>query len=246
LNQAVVIDDGDSGFSASGWTQNSLTGSYNGDQTFRQGGGTGTATWTFTVQPGQFQVSAFWPHATNRSKQAPYKISGGTGGDVVVTVNQENAPAGGPTESGKVFQNLGSAITISGTTITVTLSSIPSGSYDAGDTTGANSYVIADAVRIECTGAPAGGGGGGGNLAARIINGDKLFTGTADLDHARPSSHHKGGVNFAFCDGRVRFVKETIAYNVYRQLMTPFGDGSDAKDENGVLDPVLDATAIGE
>ncbi len=78
------------------------------------------------------------------------------------------------------------------------------------------------------------------------INADKLFDGDPDLDHARPSSHHKGGVNIAFCDARVRFVKETIAYNVYRQIMTPYGNGSDAVDGSGNPDPVLDVTLLGE
>jgi prepilin-type processing-associated H-X9-DG protein len=37
---------------------------------------------------------------------------------------------------------------------------------------------------------------------------------------ARPSSNHGGGVNVAFCDGNVRFLKENIYYPVYVQLMT--------------------------
>jgi len=38
-------------------------------------------------------------------------------------------------------------------------------------------------------------------------------------DYARPSSHHPQGVNMALCDGHVKFVKDTIAYQVYQQLM---------------------------
>ena len=38
---------------------------------------------------------------------------------------------------------------------------------------------------------------------------------------ARPSSEHKGGVNMAFCDRSVKFVKQSIDYHVYVALMTP-------------------------
>jgi prepilin-type processing-associated H-X9-DG protein len=43
------------------------------------------------------------------------------------------------------------------------------------------------------------------------------------FDRARPSSYHAGGVNVAFCDGHVRFVRETIEYRIYCALMTPNG-----------------------
>lgn len=36
----------------------------------------------------------------------------------------------------------------------------------------------------------------------------------------RPSSYHSGGVNAAFCDGRVIFLRDSIDYPVYIQLMT--------------------------
>ena len=47
-------------------------------------------------------------------------------------------------------------------------------------------------------------------------------TGAGDGSYrfARPSSHHPGGVNAAYCDGRVEFLAETIDYLVYRRLMT--------------------------
>ncbi len=39
---------------------------------------------------------------------------------------------------------------------------------------------------------------------------------------ARPSSYHTGGgVNVAFADGHVQFLRESISYRVYMQLMTP-------------------------
>jgi len=40
---------------------------------------------------------------------------------------------------------------------------------------------------------------------------------------ARPSSNHENGVNVAFCDGHVVFLRENVAYPVFAQLMTPDG-----------------------
>ena len=38
-----------------------------------------------------------------------------------------------------------------------------------------------------------------------------------------PSSYHPGGVNLLFGDGSVRFIKETVALNVWRALSTRNG-----------------------
>lgn len=43
------------------------------------------------------------------------------------------------------------------------------------------------------------------------------------LDTARPSSEHKGGVNAAFADGHVVFLKDTIDYGVYARLLSSDG-----------------------
>lgn len=60
------------------------------------------------------------------------------------------------------------------------------------------------------------------------------------FDSARPSSFHTGGVNMAFCDQRVIFVRETIAYRVYQHLLTPNGRESHMPLEN-VEVPLTDA-----
>jgi prepilin-type N-terminal cleavage/methylation domain-containing protein/prepilin-type processing-associated H-X9-DG protein len=44
-----------------------------------------------------------------------------------------------------------------------------------------------------------------------------------ELQYARPSSYHPGGVNAIFCDGSHRFVAETIEPIVYALIMTPDG-----------------------
>jgi type II secretory pathway pseudopilin PulG len=43
------------------------------------------------------------------------------------------------------------------------------------------------------------------------------------LAFARPLSNHPGGFMAAFCDGRTRFISETVAYDVYAKLMTSSG-----------------------
>lgn len=43
------------------------------------------------------------------------------------------------------------------------------------------------------------------------------------LASGRPSSEHKGGVNTAFADGHVAFLKDGIDYAVYARLMSPDG-----------------------
>jgi prepilin-type processing-associated H-X9-DG protein len=44
-----------------------------------------------------------------------------------------------------------------------------------------------------------------------------------DINLARPSSFHTGGVNVVFCDTRTLFIGEHISYRVYQHLMTPNG-----------------------
>ena len=56
------------------------------------------------------------------------------------------------------------------------------------------------------------------------INGNKK-TATKGLT-PRPSSFHPGGVNVAFCDDHVIYLREDIHYRVYTQLMTSYGDDS--------------------
>jgi type II secretory pathway pseudopilin PulG len=43
------------------------------------------------------------------------------------------------------------------------------------------------------------------------------------LAFARPFSNHPGGFMAAFCDGRTKFISETVAYDVYAKLMASSG-----------------------
>jgi prepilin-type N-terminal cleavage/methylation domain-containing protein/prepilin-type processing-associated H-X9-DG protein len=76
--------------------------------------------------------------------------------------------------------------------------------------------------------------------AARRINGGRKsnFNAAPNMDYARPSSNHRGGVvNATFCDGHVVPLSDTIDYQVYQQLMTPDSKRSDlpAAAENYIL-----------
>ena len=67
------------------------------------------------------------------------------------------------------------------------------------------------------------------------INQDKAQP-TPSYYHARPSSNHPGGANFAFADRSTRFIREDIEYHVYRQLMTPRGAESDRAENKRLTD----------
>jgi prepilin-type N-terminal cleavage/methylation domain-containing protein/prepilin-type processing-associated H-X9-DG protein len=72
----------------------------------------------------------------------------------------------------------------------------------------------------------------------RRINGDKYYGPCAPVTsyhYSRPSSFHPGGVNAAMCDGSVIWLRETIEYKVYQQLMT--SDGSNSNMHGPKSDP---------
>jgi hypothetical protein len=137
----AVIDNGDAGFNAGGmvyWPIGSAPAQgHLGDvnySIFPTSGGR-TATWNFTgLTPGVYRVSATWSEFSNRATDAPFSIDGGS----AILVNQELAPAADAVEGGSNFQDLSVSHTVTGTTLTVSLTDV-----------GANQYVIADAIRIE-------------------------------------------------------------------------------------------------
>jgi hypothetical protein len=51
-----------------------------------------------------------------------------------------------------------------------------------------------------------------------------------NIQYARPSSHHANGVIVSFCDGCVLFLRDSIRYEVYGQLMSPT-DGVPAEED---------------
>ncbi len=60
-----------------------------------------------------------------------------------------------------------------------------------------------------------------------------------DIEWARPSAYHPGGVNVTFAGNNQRFIGDDIDYDVYIQLMTPNGAAASV---TRVLAPISDAT----
>lgn len=136
-----TVDDGDTGFTATGgWTGYAGDG-WNGDFLYRQvGNETETASWTFTgLQPGQYRISATWLEYSNRAIDAEYKILDGTATLDAVQVDQRQSPSSF-SENGRWWQDLAGSLALVEGTLTVQLSDL------AGP---AGSYVIADAIRLE-------------------------------------------------------------------------------------------------
>src|SRR5205807_1994015 len=76
----IVDDNSTQGFSTSGsWVPYSGQGYLNAVHYISVAGtGANVATWTFTVSPGQYRVSATWSELYNRASNAPYTVLDGT------------------------------------------------------------------------------------------------------------------------------------------------------------------------
>ena len=147
-DSAFIIDNLDSGFSTTaGWQGNSRSG-HAGSILYAGGTGgnpaTRFATWTTDVTPGDYRVSATWAAINGRSQisnpTAIYQVRDGATDLGTVSVNQRNSPDD-RVDSGTLFEDLG-VFTISGTTLSVTLSNAGAG------------FTIADAIRFERIVAP--------------------------------------------------------------------------------------------
>ena len=136
VTSVEIIDNGDAGFSSSGeWTHWLFEG-YDGDMHYSVAGtGADTATWTFAVTPGQYEVAATWTTLANRATNSPYTILDDGNPITTVLVNQELDPDD-IVDQGVGWKGLGTHI-IHSNTLTVVL------------TDAANEYLIADAIRIE-------------------------------------------------------------------------------------------------
>jgi fimbrial isopeptide formation D2 family protein/uncharacterized repeat protein (TIGR01451 family) len=135
-SEPLVVDNGDAGFVFSGLTYTNRLG-YEGDSHYTRGDNSGdNATWTFSdLAAGTYLVSATWVKGTSRASNAPYILTGVTGGPETISINQKLAPAD-LTWNGGVWEHLGE-FEISGGTLTVQL------------TDNADGYVYADAIRLE-------------------------------------------------------------------------------------------------
>ncbi len=156
---AQIIDDGDTGFGTTGdWYPYSGLGFEDDLHYSFVGDGSDTASWSFTVTPGQYEVAATWTAHTNRATNAPYEVFNGATSLGTVPVNQQAAPDDF-SDQGAAWETIGT-YTIMGDTLLVKLSD------------SANGLLIADAVRVERVGdVPA---------AQTIDDGDTGFTASGD------------------------------------------------------------------
>ncbi len=132
-----IIDNGDEGFTTVGnWQPFTGQGLNNDVQYASGGGGSQTASWTFAVTPGQYQVAITWSTDPNRATDAPFSVIQGSHTLVSEDINQEQAP-NDFTDAGVGWRNLGGTLNVAGGTLVVRLSD------------DANQYVIADGVRLQ-------------------------------------------------------------------------------------------------
>jgi len=136
----VIVDNGDPTYAETGaWTSQLDRGAYGGSDRYTAAGGTGstTATWVVTgLAAGSYAIEASWGPYYNQSTNAPYAIYDGSTLVQNVTADQTATPSGA-SAGGVPFQVL-THVTITSGTLKVVLSN-----------SGNNTYVIADALRVE-------------------------------------------------------------------------------------------------
>ena len=151
--RATTIDNGDAGYSSTGFTSQNNGAAFDGDQQYNSGPNNGGfATWTFSgLASGDYNVYATWTQngQGNLSTAAPYTISDGGG---LVTVNQR--AAGGPPADLQVNDTNGSGtLTFDFEKLTPTPITVTDGDIqvrlDAVAGGGSSDFVMADAVAID-------------------------------------------------------------------------------------------------
>ena len=135
---AVILDDGDQGFTATAGFINFVGSGYQNDVRYAlAGNGSNVARWTFSnLAAGTYRVAATWTPYSGRASNSPFTIYDGVQSLGTFLVNQLVAP-NGFTDSGVSWNYLGSAVQITSGTLEVRLSD------------NANGVVIADAIRLE-------------------------------------------------------------------------------------------------
>ncbi len=133
-----LVDDADADFSTTG-TFNPNSGGFNsGIKQSHFNWTASTASWTFDVSPGTYEVAASWPGKSNSASDAPFSVLDGVGGSVLGTVSMDQtAEPDDFVDENVGWESLGS-FTVTGNSIEVQLSN----AVTAG-------YAIADVVRIQ-------------------------------------------------------------------------------------------------
>ncbi len=138
---AVIMDDGDLGFSSTGWYSKANDSRYYGDDCRYESPSSpdGPAAWSFTglQDGGTYFVAATWIAHANRANDAPYTVRFADQTTVDFEVNQRVDPSDF-SEGGSWWEELG-GVTLPTGTNSLTVELAPTGS----------GYVIADAIRLE-------------------------------------------------------------------------------------------------
>lgn len=90
----IIVDNGDENTSRIGtWRTSSGEFPFFGDSLYNNGGG--TFTWLPRLNPGTYDVYAWWTHAPNRSSMVPYRINHAGGVTSTVFADQQNPDLAG-------------------------------------------------------------------------------------------------------------------------------------------------------
>lgn len=131
-----------------GWTRWTTSGYRGTHLTAPGGGGSTSATWTFKgLMPGVYEVWVTWAQAPNRATNAPFSVHDGSTLLNTVYVNQTVPPAT-HFDGGFSYVTLGQSYNVTSGTLVVKLSN---------NGVASNAYIVADAIRINRVGNPAGG-----------------------------------------------------------------------------------------
>lgn len=144
--KVAYLDDYSSAFKSVGaWRTGSLAGYYGTSSYYRFATAVATTnpsppavTWSTTLTPGTYKVSADWKGSPSFVPDAPYTVKDGGNTIGTVVVNQ-TVSAFGFTDAGVVWQDLGT-FTITSTTLSVVLTAASSTS---------SRFAVADAIRVE-------------------------------------------------------------------------------------------------
>ncbi|MBI3468724.1 MAG: S8 family serine peptidase, partial [Planctomycetes bacterium] len=137
-----IVDDGDPGYFQTGDFQSApLSIARGGDNSYAYfQAAPSEASWTFSVTPGQYVLSATWFNTTGSgdlfASNAPFSIFDGAQLEGAFSLDQRNAPSDFFAD-GSWWENIGGGFVIDSTTLTVRLTNV-----------GASGYVLADAIRL--------------------------------------------------------------------------------------------------
>ncbi len=132
-----TINNGDPGFTTTGtWQQNQFPTDYLGDKHYAtSNSGPATATWTFDVAPGTYEIYVAWTASSNRTTAAHYTIYDGATPITTRTLNQRQAP-NTIKQDGVWWQRIELPVSLTENQLRVELTNLGAG------------ILIADAVRL--------------------------------------------------------------------------------------------------